>query len=350
MQPDTEISLKDIYLKLLEYKKYIVSKWKTILISCIIGAILGLAYSFIKKPTYTATTTFVLDDGNKSGGLSQYAGLAAIAGINMGGGGGGLFQAENIIQLYTSRTMIVKTLLAHTVISNKETLIINSYIEFNGLLDKWNKKAETKNVNFIGDPKKFTRTQDSILSDICDKINNSNLVVSIPDKKTSIIMVEVNAKDELFAKSFGETLVENVNSFYIQTKTKKAIDNLNILKRQADSVRLILNTALSGVASSIDAAPNANPYQLTLRVPSQKKQIDVSANTAIYAEVVKNMEIAKMSLLQDKPLIQIIDQPILPLKKAELGKVKGLVIGVMLLGFLTIILLIGSKFLKSVLN
>lgn len=350
LQPGNEVTLKQVISKLNDNRKYLSGKWKLIFIVGILGAVLGLVYSFIRKPVYIAITSFVLDDGDKGGGLSQYAGLAALAGINMSNSGGGLFQGENILQLYTSRTMIEKTLLAKKRFENSDDLLINRYITFNDLRDKWKDKPQLASIDFKGDPTKFNRLQDSVITDIYTKINAKNLFVANPDKKSSIIMVEVDAKDELFAKVFAQTLVENVNNFYVQTKTKKAADNLEVLRRQADSVKRILNSSLAGVAASIDAEPNANPYQLSLKVPSQRKQVDVSANAAIYAEVVKNMEIAKMSLLQSKPLIQIIDEPVLPLTKDKVGKIKGIVVGGLLASFLIVIWLLLVRFFRSALD
>src|SRR5476651_1617200 len=99
-----EISLKELVLKLKSGLAYLRSRWKIILLFGIIGAVLGAGYAFFTKPQYHAVCTFVLDDGAKSSGFSQYAGLASLAGIDIGGGSGGLFQGDNILELYKSRS------------------------------------------------------------------------------------------------------------------------------------------------------------------------------------------------------------------------------------------------------
>ncbi len=101
----------------------------------------------------------------------------------------------------------------------------------------------------------------------------------------------------------------------------------------SDSVRRALNLAITGVASSVDANPNTNPARQVLRVPSQSRQVDVQANQAILTELVKNLEISKVSLRKETPLIQVIDRPILPLEKEKLGKLRGLLTGGLLGGF-----------------
>ncbi|WP_413668198.1 lipopolysaccharide biosynthesis protein [Mucilaginibacter sp. Mucisp86] len=325
--PD-EISVTDVLNKIRSRVSYLKSKLVLLLIVSITGGALGLTYAIIKKPLYTASSTFVLDDGNKSGALSQYAGLASIAGIDIGGGsGGGIFQNDNILELYKSRLMIKKTLLSEAVFNGKKQLIIDRYIEFNNFREDWKDEGDGSNISFNGNPDNFSRKQDSIITKFVELLNKQSLTVSKPDKKLSIIRVDVTNKDELFAKEFNLKLVANVNEFYKVTKTKKSNQNIQILQFQADSVKKVLNNSINGVASAIDAAPNANPGLQILRVPSQRRQIDVQASTAIYGEIVKNLELSKMSLRQETPLIQLIDSPVLPLEKTKLNKVAGFLAG-----------------------
>jgi len=93
----------------------------------------------------------------------------------------------------------------------------------------------------------------------------------------------------------------------------------------------------------MEANPNANPLAFSLRVPSQKRQIDVQANTAIYSEIVKNLEIERLTLRQETPLIQIIDSPVLPLKNDHLGKIKGLIVGFIIATMLSCVFLVIKK-------
>jgi uncharacterized protein involved in exopolysaccharide biosynthesis len=59
---------------------------------------------------------------------------------------------------------------------------------------------------------------------------------------------------------------------------------------------------------------------------------------------------AKVTLLRETPLIQLIDRPTLPLKKDKPGKAKSLLIGGILAGFLTILYLIVRILLKQVMQ
>jgi len=148
----------------------------------------------------------------------------------------------------------------------------------------------------------------------------------------SIIQVNVSSKDERFAKLFNEALVSKVNTFYLETKTKKTGENLRILQTQADSVRAILDASLGTLASEQDRVPNANPLLSTATVEGRRKQVDVQTSAAVFEEIVKNLEMAKINHRINTPLIQLIDFPKLPLKRTEVRLLKGLVYGAILFG------------------
>ncbi|MEJ7691781.1 lipopolysaccharide biosynthesis protein [Daejeonella sp.] len=347
---DDEISLKELILKVQEWWKYLLSKWLIILVTGITGGIIGLGVAYFTKPVFIAVTTFVLEEDNGGGGmLGQLGGLASLAGLD-GGGGGGLFQGDNIIELYRSRSMVEKTLLSYVDHQGKSKLLIDHYIEFNDLKEGWNDREDLKNITFSpNDHGNFTRIQDSILGITVKSINQSYLSVSKPDKKLSIIKVAVNSKDEFFAKAFNNQIVQNVNDFYVQTKTKKALENLAIIQRQTDSVRNVLSGAIYQTAAIADATPNLNPTRQILRAPAQRSQFNAEANKAILTQLVQNLELAKLSLRKETPLIQVIDQPVMPLDKDKFGKLKSMIIGGLLAGILIVGFLISRRFYNNLL-
>jgi hypothetical protein len=123
--------------------------------------------------------------------------------------------------------------------------------------------------------------------------------------------------------------------------------NVAILQKQTDSVRIELNAAILGVASTIDNNPNPNMSRQALRVPSQRRQVDVQANTAILQELIKNLEMAKVALRNETPLIQIIDRPIIPLKKDRVSKRNSLLTGGFLSGFIVLAYLIFKRLMGN---
>ncbi|WP_069660404.1 GumC domain-containing protein [Arcticibacter eurypsychrophilus] len=349
-----EISLKDLILKLQEWYHYLLSKWSTIVLCGILGGILGFTFAWSKKSIYTATTTFVLDDDKAAGGLGSLSGLASMAGLDLGGGGGGIFQGDNIFELYKSRTMIEKTLLTEVYYNGKKQLLVDRYIDFNKLRKAWAEKSELKDIQFSfldSSTLKSKRLKDSILGGIVKDINLNYLNVAKSDKKLSIIKVEVKATDEFFAKAFNEQIVKNVNDFYVQTKTRKSIINVKILQHKADSVLKVMNGAIYSAAAISDATPNLNLTRQVQRVaPLQRSQFSAETNKEILSELVKNLEMSKMALLKETPLIQVIDLPVFPLEKIKFGNIKGMIMGLMLFVFLSTLVLIIKKIISQVIK
>jgi uncharacterized protein involved in exopolysaccharide biosynthesis len=58
---------------------------------------------------------------------------------------------------------------------------------------------------------------------------------------------------------------------------------------------------------------------------------------ATYIEMKKNLEMLKMSINQETPLIQVIDSPTFPLAKDKRGKIKETIMGGAFGGFLALL-------------
>ncbi|MWB94483.1 lipopolysaccharide biosynthesis protein [Flavobacterium sp. GA093] len=348
---DDEVSLKELLGKLKEWFDYLLLKWKVIVLVGIIGAILGLTFSFIKKPNYTASLSFALEEsGSSGGGLGGALGLASQFGFDVGDSSGGMFAGANLTEVFKSRSMVEKTLYTSVKIGGKTTSLAEIFIKENGWREKMDEDPKLKNIHFIKKMKpndNSLRAQDSILGLIYKDLLKKNLRVEQKDKKVSIIDIDMISTNELFSKLFAESLAKVVSDFYIDTKSKKARMNMDILERQTDSIRAELNGAITGVAVANDNTFNLNPALNIRRTPSVKRQVDVQANGAILTELVKQTELAKVTLRRETPLIQIIDSPILPLANDQLSKLSGLFIGGLLGGFLTVFFLIAKRVLQS---
>jgi hypothetical protein len=343
-----EVTLKELLDNIKNWHYYLLSKWKTIILAGIVGGVLGLGYSFTQKPIYTAALTFALENDN-SGGSGGVLSLASQFGLSLGGSGGGIFESSNLNELFKSRTMVEKTLMKPVVYNGATISFAEMYIQINNWREKWNKKPKFAKIQFLPNTKRkyFTRAHDSILGVIYTDLSKNSLTVGQKDKKVDIITMEFISTNEQFSKDFCESLAKQVGQFYVTTKSKKARTNMEILERQTDSIRAELNNAISGVATANDNTFNLNPALNVRRVPSARKQVDVQANTAILTELVKQTELAKVTVRSETPLIQVLDRPILPLKKEQFGKKNGLVLGGFLAGFLTVLSLIILKKYKN---
>lgn len=346
-----EISLKELVIKIKKWVIFLKSKYKIILLVSFIGGLIGFTIAFFDKPMYKAKLTFTMEE-DKGGGLSGAMGLASSLGFDISGSAGGAFSATNIIELMKSRLIIEKALLNPIVVNNKTISFAEYYIQIKHLRESWDQKAALKGITFPynKDRQYFSLQQDSLLQTIYKDLTDPKVLnISQKDKKASIITLEVNNENEYFSKMFCENVAGEVSNFYIETKSKKARINVDALQKQADSVRRELNSAINGVAIEADNIYNLNPSLNYRTTPGKKRQIDVQANTAILTQLVAQLEIAKVGLRKETPLIQIIDKPILPLDKEKLGRFKSFVLGGFLAGFLTIPFLFFVQLFKKML-
>ena len=75
-----EISLKELIQKIGEWYRYLKTQWWKIAIAGFIGGVIGFIYTWMQPITYTAKTTFVVEDAKSPTGQSLFIRLLAAAG------------------------------------------------------------------------------------------------------------------------------------------------------------------------------------------------------------------------------------------------------------------------------
>mgnify|MGYP003297570645 FL=1 len=103
-------------------------------------------------------------------------------------------------------------------------------------------------------------------------------------------------------------------------------------------MRRELDKALSSRAYYADG--NMNAARQIVGVQLRKLETDIQILATSYAEMIKNIEVLKLDLARETPLIQIIDSPIFPLPNDKMRKAKWIVIGGFLGGFLSCLALV----------
>lgn len=343
-----DISLKELLYKVRKAWRYLLKQWLIILIFAILGGVVGLVYAITQKPVYNSSLSFVLSssEGSKVGSLSGFAGQL---GIDLGGGQNDAFSGDNITTLMTSQRMIRKALFRKSPAS-QETLI-NIIAKDLKFVKKWNNNKRTKNCYpFPDDINLLSPVQDSLFKEMYDIMLKKHVIVEKPNKKQSIFVASTTFSNELISAFLPKYLVSETAEFYIATKTKLAKQNLEMLQREADSLRRLLSGTISYTASSFDQTFNLNSAYQVERARTQEGQMKATVVGNAYGEVLKNLEIAKITLQKETPLFQIIDEPSMPLKREKTGKIKALLIGAFLSGFMAAFIIIIRKGYRMLLS
>jgi uncharacterized protein involved in exopolysaccharide biosynthesis len=330
----------------------LLNKWWLIGIVGLAGGIIGFWTVYIERPKYQSRLTFALEDGG--GGMGGALSLAAEFGLTIGNSKN-IFEGDNILTLLTSRTIVQRVLLSVDTLSGKPITMADYFSKISADSIKKDEPGRLSpqalrlsKVSFpVGQPRSsFSYLQDSVLRNMYEKFSlNGGLKVSKPDKKLNLYEVSVVSYDERFSKVFTDKLIKEATDFYVDLKTRKSKETLEILEARVAQVKGSLNGAISSRASIQDA--NVNPAFQQAQAQLQQRQVDISAYSGTYGELYKNLELARYQYLQDIPLLQIIDAADYPMTRIKRGKLKTAIIFAFVGAFIIIILLTLTHIVKS---
>jgi capsular polysaccharide biosynthesis protein len=324
-----------------EFMLYFRNRLVWVVLTIVFFAMSGAVWRFISKPRYKATCSFVLEE--KSGGAGSIAGLATQFGIDlgaMGGSSGSFFSGENIGDIITSSTIMDQVFLSS---ADKNTTLADLYLDASGLRKSWGWQGRLNTFSFATTPKDAAsfRLRDTVLLVLRENLKERDLVVDKTTKKGSIYGVAVESSNANFAKLFTERLVQTTGDLYISIKTRNISGNIQKLERRADSLQKLFGQRSMKTFS--EQVLNANEAFKSNLARVEIGQRDKSVIFELYSEVMKNLEISRMMLMNQTPVIQILDSPqdLLVdkrpglLKTIFIGALTGLVIAcfLLLLGF-----------------
>jgi len=255
-----------------------------------------------------------------------------------------VFSGDNILVLFKSKKMIKQVLFKKPPQSNE--ILANIIVRELKLDKQWKQKKRTENLFPFPHTGELSPVQDSLLREIYAIIIKQQLTVSRKDSKLSIYTVSTVSTNEVFACYLTRYLMDETANFYIATKTSTAKQTLQLLQKEADSLRRLLGGTITSTASEADRTFALNPAMQVQRAPAQTSQVRTAVIAATYTEIVKNLELAKINLQKENPLYQIIDAPEMPLVVKKASKLKALILGGVLGGLIILVILIFYKMLK----
>lgn len=328
---EQEYQVGKVWVHLFDRFKGLKNQGKQIMLSGVVFALLGLGYSFLKKPTYLARVNFVIEENKQNAG-GLFSALAGQIGVDLSSLSGisGILAGDNVLELLKSTSMLKKVLLTPYPGDSAHTLAYK-YAESYGKLEQYKKLAGTDIFNSppsIGGEtesagadeggvvsKINNRIQDSLLNVIATRIIEKELAVYKPDRKLSVFRLDLTTRDELLSQTIGLRMINKAADQYIQTKTKRLRNNVERLQAKADSIANLLN------ARTVRAAEkdiiNQNPSYINTEVDIEISSREKSMLNLIYADLNKSIDLTRTALIQETPTIEIIDTPDLPLKKEE---------------------------------
>jgi hypothetical protein len=307
-----------------KFKIFILKRIWAFIIVGLIAAIGGVVYATFQKPLYQSNLTFALDDGGSESGFSGALGIAAQFGLSLGNGSNNVFVGDNILEIMKSRRIVENVFLSVDTFNNKPYTMIGYYL----LLTNFKKEAKgnSVNINYLPGIKKedLSYLQDSVLLNFYNLFIQKNIIADRPDRKLNIYSVQISSPDEKFTKDFTDRLVKETNDFYVEISSKKSRETLEILENRVESMKGNLSASIGDKAAIQDA--NINPAFAAGQVPILKQQLNTQTYSGAYAEMFKNLELARFQYLKQLPLMQIIDGADYPMKLVKVSRLKAAIL------------------------
>jgi uncharacterized protein involved in exopolysaccharide biosynthesis len=320
------------------YNLAISFKWILLLVSLFLGLITAI-YVFNKPNEYTSTTSVMpeLETSGIGGGLSKYAGLASLAGINLSDmAGSDAIRPDLYPNVINNTTFFLYLLDQKVKLSSGEEIKFKDFY-FNvyeidleedlGPAKSGSKKEGSvidniRNVLGIGLPpinnnlRKngayvfLSKTKGEVIEDLMEKVT-ANM-----DKKTGIISVSAEFPDPMVSAQVAKISMDYLTEFVTNYRTEKAKHDLNFLaERLGEAKGKYYNTqAKKAQYSDQFSAP-------TIRLQSadiQRERIesDYRVTSSFYQELLQQYETAKLKVQQETPVFKILQQPVVPFKKS----------------------------------
>ena len=172
-------------------------------------------------------------------------------------------------------------------------------------------------------------------------------VVSLSqDKKTGVMQLSVNApQDADFAADLANALTDSLGSFIVEFNSAKAREKLNYVNQRLDEVQSELQAAESARTAFME---ENRTYAASPRLSQQAGELErqVQALTAVWVELIKQLEIAKLDDDKERFSLEILDRAQPPLTRSKPNRASMGVIGTFLGGMLACLFVLGRAALR----
>jgi len=351
---EEEITLKEIILKSREYFFEIWTNRKWVLLVSIVFGGWFFIRTYIAPVTFSATLTFMVNEDERGGG-----GGGAIAGIlgQFGfGGGGSEFNLDKILTLARSRKIIGDAIFHQATIDGKKDYLANHIIRIYDFHEEW-KDSEIGLKDFLfksSNIEEFNQLENivymALVGTVAGNLNEGvlGLFTNFYNEDTGIMEFTVTGESETLSIELVKNIYSTLSNFYIEKSIERQQQTYNLMRVKVDSLEQVINSKTFEYLKFKDSYKGLSLQQYEAR--EVKLQMDIQVMTVAFGESLKNLEIADFSLKNSTPFFQTIDEPLAPLSSSFSlgGLIKQLILGGVLGGFLTVLLIIGRVILSGI--
>ena len=214
-----------------------------------------ILYSLSIENTYISQSILKVNNEDNNS-LSEYSGLASMAGIDLGGGGGknsiddleAVLMSRNFVNHLTSFDGVIINIMAAKSFDPESQKIIIDEDEYSTVLQEW-----VRDVDYPFEPLPSPIEVHEVYVD--------KLVSIVVEEKEQFIRLSVEHVSPIFAKEFLDLMIKELNSIMRQRDLRDSSNALKYLKEQlADTPQVEIRNAIN------DLVKNELRTQMTTKI------------------------------------------------------------------------------------
>lgn len=316
---DDEIDLRELIITL-------VKGWKIILACTVIVAVVAAVYAYRLPDQYVVTTKAATVGGGSSS--SQMAGLAALAGVNIGGG-------EKEIDLLEHIDVVIKNSHFMDALLEKEWIIPREQTK-KEIKERASLVYDTLTLEeYWGYPEPDTKVHN------WEYLRKRNLYARLRSPKLGHISIE-NAKGILEVKTKFDNpelayqvhgvLLILLRDYFRNDYTSRDREKREFVEERLKEVDAELKKAEARLMHFREKNIMATAPRIILEGERLVREVELHAG--LYSELIKQLEIAKIDEKKEVPVFEVLQAAELPLGPSEPNRKLLMVIGLILGGSL----------------
>ncbi len=333
---EESISFREYVLKARSYFAEVLRYWYVPAFFAFLGVAWQVYEYSIYVPVYTAKITFSVDEdevGSQSGltGMLSQFGLGSVRPAR--------YNFDKILELSRSRRVVQHSLFSKITLDEKEDYIANHLIRIYGF-DESGYFTHDSLPAFHRDENEMLISLYYFIIGPDDQPENALLSADY-NEDSNILSLSATTRDETLSLALAHRTFQSLSDYYINKAIEKSLKTYKIVSMKRDSVLGELRSAEYQLANFKDR--NRGLLMRTDQVSELRLQRDVTALSAMYAEVLKNTEVADFSLRNKTPFIQVIDAPIPPIEPSRLSLIRKIIKGLIIGSLIGTAIIVGRK-------
>ncbi len=304
-----ELTFEQRFIQLVgKYRPYFLrlweARWKLIIFNFAVLLLTILYLLFLAKPYFESSVTILPEYGSKSSTLSGLSELAGLAGVKVGEGAP--------TEIYQNLIMS-ESVLEHVVYTKyktdefKDSVNLIEYFEI--------EPNESLPQNLL---------QRQMFLDVYEGLTKSRIKTDV-ERLTKILTITVTMPESKLSADVANKIAESLDE-YVRTKRKS----------YASEQRFYIEKRIQHVKDTLTIAEEKlKTFREQNRVVTQSPQLlmeqgrlmrNVEIQQAVFVELNKQLEIAKIDEIRDTPILNIKEAAKEPIKKAGPKRMSTLII------------------------